>query len=52
MIFLLADVGGTNARLALARDGVIDRATISRFRGDDRAGGTLLSPLSFPGLHL
>jgi glucokinase len=37
MIFLLADVGGTNARLALARDGVIDRATISRFRGDDHA---------------
>ena len=35
MTFLLADVGGTNARLALARNSVIDRATISRFRGDD-----------------
>lgn len=37
MVFLLADVGGTNARLALARDGAIDRVTISRFRGDDHA---------------
>lgn len=37
MAFLLADVGGTNARLALARAGVIDRSTITRFRGDDHA---------------
>ncbi|KGJ03366.1 glucokinase [Paracoccus halophilus] len=35
MTFLLADVGGTNARLALARDGAIDGATITRFLGDD-----------------
>jgi hypothetical protein len=37
MAFLLADVGGTNARMALARDGAIDTATITRFRGDDHA---------------
>lgn len=35
MAILLADVGGTNARLALARDGGIDAGTITRFRGDD-----------------
>lgn len=37
MAILLADVGGTNARLALARDGVLDPGTITRFRGDDHA---------------
>ncbi|HRM75291.1 MAG TPA: glucokinase, partial [Paracoccus sp. (in: a-proteobacteria)] len=37
MAFLLADVGGTNARMALARNGAIDTATITRFRGDDHA---------------
>ncbi|MCQ0969193.1 glucokinase (plasmid) [Paracoccus sp. TK19116] len=35
MAMLLGDVGGTNARLALARNGQIDRATITRYRGDD-----------------
>lgn len=35
MAVLLADVGGTNARLALARNGVIDEDTITRYRGDD-----------------
>lgn len=35
MAVLLADVGGTNARLALARNGVIDAETITRYRGDD-----------------
>ncbi|WP_347267357.1 glucokinase [Paracoccus sp. (in: a-proteobacteria)] len=35
MAILLADVGGTNARLALARDGVLDPASIARFRGED-----------------
>lgn len=38
MAILLADVGGTNARLALARDGVLDKGSITRFRGDDHAG--------------
>lgn len=37
MAIMLADVGGTNARLALARDGQIDPASITRFRGDDYA---------------
>lgn len=37
MAILLSDVGGTNARLALSRSGVIDAATITRFRGDDFA---------------
>lgn len=37
MSILLADVGGTNARLALARDGVLDPASITRYRGDDFA---------------
>lgn len=37
MAVLLADVGGTNARLAIARDGAIDTATLTRFRGDDYA---------------
>ncbi|WJS84868.1 glucokinase [Paracoccus sp. TOH] len=37
MAILLADVGGTNARMALAHDGVLDAATITRFRGDDHA---------------
>lgn len=32
---LLADVGGTNARLAIARNGVIDPSTVTRYRGDD-----------------
>lgn len=35
MAMLLADVGGTNARLALARNGVIDASSITRYRGDD-----------------
>lgn len=35
MAMLLADVGGTNARLAIARNGQIDLATVTRFRGDD-----------------
>ena len=35
MAMLLADVGGTNARLALARNGVIDESSITRYRGDD-----------------
>ncbi|MDO5614259.1 MAG: glucokinase [Paracoccus sp. (in: a-proteobacteria)] len=37
MAILLADVGGTNARLALARDGRIIEASSSRYRGDDYA---------------
>lgn len=35
MAILLGDVGGTNARLAIARNGVIDNDTVTRFRGDD-----------------
>ena len=35
MATLLGDVGGTNARMAIARNGVIDDATVTRFRGDD-----------------
>lgn len=35
MAILLADVGGTNARLAIARNNVIDADTVTRFRGDD-----------------
>ena len=35
MAILLADVGGTNARLAIARNGSIDTQTVTRFRGDD-----------------
>ncbi|CAM3153911.1 glucokinase [Paracoccus aminovorans] len=37
MAILLADVGGTNARLALAREGALDMGSITRFRGDDHA---------------
>lgn len=37
MAMLLGDVGGTNARLAIARNGAIDAATVTRFRGDDFA---------------
>ncbi len=37
MAMLLADVGGTNARLALARNGVIDADSVTRYRGDDHA---------------
>ncbi|MDO5647025.1 glucokinase [Paracoccus sp. (in: a-proteobacteria)] len=37
MVMVVGDVGGTNARLALVRDGAIDAATITRFRGDDFA---------------
>lgn len=35
MAMLLGDVGGTNARLAIARNGAIDPETITKFRGDD-----------------
>jgi len=35
MTILLADVGGTNARMALARGGAILPETVTRFRGDD-----------------
>lgn len=35
MAILLGDVGGTNARLALARNGIIDPRSVTRFRGDD-----------------
>ncbi|MDQ7776206.1 glucokinase [Paracoccus aminovorans] len=37
MAILLADVGGTNARMVLARDGALDPGSITRFRGDDHA---------------
>lgn len=37
MAMLLGDVGGTNARLAIGRNGVIDQETVTRFRGDDYA---------------
>ena len=37
MSILLADVGGTNARLALAGENGLDTDTIRRFRGDDHA---------------
>lgn len=37
MTILLADVGGTNARMALARDGEIVADSVTRFRGDDYA---------------
>ncbi|MFT4011903.1 MAG: glucokinase [Paracoccus sp. (in: a-proteobacteria)] len=37
MAILLADVGGTNARLALARTDGIYTGSITRFRGDDHA---------------
>lgn len=37
MTKLLADVGGTNARLALARDGGVDRDSIIRYRDRDHA---------------
>lgn len=37
MAMLLGDVGGTNARLAIARNGAIDGETVTRFRGDDYA---------------
>ncbi|MFD1881808.1 glucokinase [Paracoccus pacificus] len=37
MAMLLADVGGTNARLALAHAGKIDPVSITRFRGEDYA---------------
>lgn len=35
MAMLLGDVGGTNARLAIGRNGAIDAETVTRFRGDD-----------------
>lgn len=35
MAMLLGDVGGTNARLAIARNGAIDEQTVTRYRGDD-----------------
>lgn len=37
MAILLADVGGTNARMALARDGALVADSITRFRGEDHA---------------
>lgn len=37
MAILLADVGGTNARLGLAGPDGIDTGSIARFRGDDHA---------------
>ncbi len=37
MAILLADVGGTNARIALARHDALVPGTITRFRGDDHA---------------
>ncbi|WP_405402258.1 glucokinase [Paracoccus sp. Ld10] len=37
MAMLLGDVGGTNARLAIARNGSIDASTVTRFKGDDFA---------------
>lgn len=37
MAMLLGDVGGTNARLAIARNGAIDENSITRFKGDDFA---------------
>lgn len=38
MVMLLGDVGGTNARLAIGRNGAIDHETVTRFRGDDFDG--------------
>lgn len=38
MKHLVADVGGTNTRFALAWDGAVDASTILRFANDDHAG--------------
>lgn len=38
MAILLADVGGTNARLALGRGGGVDASSVTRYRGDDYPG--------------
>lgn len=38
MATLLADVGGTNARLALSDGETIDKGSVTRFRGEDHAG--------------
>ena len=35
---LVADVGGTNTRVALARDGIVDRASIRRFANAGNSG--------------
>lgn len=40
MAILVADVGGTNARLGLAQDGALQHGTIARFRGEDYASFT------------
>lgn len=37
-VALVSDVGGTNTRVALARDGVVDAATTRRFRNADHSG--------------
>jgi len=37
MMQLVGDVGGTHARLALARDGVLQPGTLRRVRGEDHA---------------
>mgnify|MGYP001556246311 FL=1 len=34
---LVADIGGTNTRVALARGPVVDRATVTRYANADHA---------------
>jgi glucokinase len=38
MTYLLADIGGTNTRVALANGGALDRTSIRRFRNDEYTG--------------
>ncbi|MGR3501444.1 glucokinase [Pseudaestuariivita sp.] len=38
LLFLVADVGGTNTRVGLARGTLVDTASIRRFRNRDHAG--------------
>ena len=38
--YLIADVGGTNTRVAIATDGYLQRSTIKRFRNAEQSGIT------------
>ena len=50
---LVADIGGTNTRVALARGAIVERATVQRFANADHAdlGAVLAAYLAQTGTH-
>ena len=50
--YLVADVGGTNTRVALASDGKLQIESIKSYRNSDQSGVDTILPVSYTHLTL